>query len=85
MGTNVEESVEASSYMEEDKTNTTAEEHEELLSNTLETLRNESETDVGLLDILSRHIVRLNPAGTAVDDALTEIEDLAKQRTEESE
>ena len=71
--------------MEEDNATTNAEEHEKLIAKTLGALREESETDVDLVDILSAHIVRLDPAGTAVDDALKAVETLAKQRTEESE
>ena len=71
--------------MEEDNATTTAGEHEELIAKTLDALRGESETDIGLLDILAAHIVKLDPAGTAVDDALKAVETLAKQRTEESE
>lgn len=55
---------------------------EQLIADALSTLRNEDEVDSDLLNILASSIVRLNPAETAVSDAVKAIERLAANRTE---
>lgn len=57
---------------------------ETLISNAIEALRNAEGTDIDLLDILSRHIVTMNPAGSAIADAMTDIEALAAKRAGET-
>jgi len=54
----------------------------ELIASTAVSLREAKDTDVALLDILSKRIVTLNPTNTAVEDALTDIEKLASKRAE---
>ena len=55
---------------------------EGLIGNTVATLRNDEEVDAELLDILASNIITLNPAETAVSDAVKAIERLASNRTE---
>jgi len=55
---------------------------EQLIADTVLTLRNDDEVDVDLLNILASNIVTLNPAETAVSDAVKAIERLAANRTE---
>ena len=45
-------------------------------------LRESNETDVELLDILSEHILTITPSDNAVNDAVDDIEVLAKERVE---
>lgn len=54
----------------------------ELVASTTVSLREAKETDVALLDILSKRILIVKPTNTAVADALTDIEKLASKRAE---
>ncbi|MDZ7840388.1 MAG: hypothetical protein U5R46_06135 [Gammaproteobacteria bacterium] len=56
----------------------------DLISSTLETLRDADGTDLPLLDILSEHIVITNPKNTAVNDGVKAIETLAETRANEA-
>ena len=55
---------------------------EELLAETVGTLRQCDQTDVALLDVLEKHILTLPPAKDAVAQAVNEIEVLAAKRGE---
>jgi hypothetical protein len=55
---------------------------EQLIADTVSTLRNDDEVDGDVLNILASSIVTLNPAETAVIDAVRALEDLAAKRTE---
>jgi hypothetical protein len=59
--------------------------NEQLIAKAVATLESDSETDIELLNVLSEHILRVNPKGTAVSDAVMEIEALAEKRSEEVE
>ena len=55
---------------------------EEILAQTVDTLRRNEASDISLLEILSKHIVTLAPATDAIEVALKEIEALAVERGE---
>ena len=55
---------------------------QELLDNTTDTLREDKETDLPLLESLSRHVITLSPTEDAVRQALKDIEALAEKRGE---
>jgi hypothetical protein len=55
---------------------------EELISEVVKTVQEATGADIELLDILSANILTMNPAETAVDDAVKAIEALAVKRVE---
>ena len=55
---------------------------EKLISDAIDALRKEADTDTNLLDILADNIVKLAPEETAVADATVAIEALASKRAE---
>ena len=55
---------------------------DQLVTNTVTSLRNDGQSDAELLDILSKNVVKLDPAETAVSDAVKAIEELAAKRAE---
>jgi hypothetical protein len=55
----------------------------DVVTKTVHSLREAKETDIGLLNVLSRTILTVNSAATATADALAEIEKLASERAEE--
>lgn len=57
--------------------------HEQLIAQAVDALKNDNKTDTKLLNVLSEHIVTLNPNSTAVSDAVAEIQALAEKRAEE--
>lgn len=59
--------------------------NEQLIAKAISTLENDQKTDAYLLNILSEHLVRMNPKSTAVSDAAREIEALAEKRAERFE
>ena len=58
---------------------------EQLVADTVATLRNDDQMDFELSDILSENIVKMAPIETAVDDAVKAIEALAVKRAEETQ
>lgn len=58
---------------------------EKLISDAIDALRKEADTDTDLLDILADNIVKLAPADKAVADATAAIEALASKRAEGAE
>ncbi|MDO8436854.1 MAG: hypothetical protein Q7S69_01630 [Nitrosomonadaceae bacterium] len=56
----------------------------ELISKVTDAIREAKDTDVELLDILSEKILTMNPAATAVANAVKAIENLAVKRAEAS-
>ena len=56
---------------------------EQLVSDIIEELRANPDTDQVLIDILSEHVVKMDPKSSAVADAATLIENLARQRGEQ--
>jgi hypothetical protein len=57
----------------------------DLVASIAASLREAKDRDVALLDILSKNILVMNPANTAVADALTDIEKLASKRAERAD
>ena len=55
---------------------------EALIVQVIAELREASETDVALLDILSENILTITPTNTAVNDAVSAIESLATKRAQ---
>ncbi len=58
---------------------------EQLVADTVATLRNDDQMDFELSDILSENIVKMAPIETAVDDAVKAIEALAVKSAEETQ
>lgn len=58
---------------------------ETLIARTARSLRDADGTDVELLDILSKHILTVRPAETAINKAVSAIEALAAKRAESSD
>ena len=59
--------------------------YEEILFETMESVRKEGDSDTFLLDILSRHIINLSPSKGAVEEALQKIVALAELRGRKNE
>ena len=53
---------------------------EGFLANIIESLGQNEETDISLLEIISKHVVTLSPAADAINQALRDIETLANER-----
>ena len=53
-----------------------------LISEIVQLLRDKTDADQALIEILAEHIVKIDTAGTAVDDAVKAIEKLAVKRGE---
>ena len=56
---------------------------EEILAKIIESLRQNEATDISLLEIISKHVVTLSPAADAIDQALKDIETLAREKGEQ--
>jgi len=57
--------------------------NEQLIAKAVSALKRDDMTDTSLMEVLTEHILKLNPKDTAVDDAVKEIEALAAKRAEE--
>ena len=57
--------------------------NEQLIAKATSALESDNKTDTSLMEVLTEHILNLNPKGTAVNDAVNEIETLADKRAEE--
>ena len=66
--------------MAQSSTEDFGENSEEFLANIIESLRQNEETDISLLEIISKHVVTLSPAADAINQALKDIETLANER-----
>ena len=55
---------------------------EQLVADIIEDLRANQDADQVLIDILSEHVVKMDPKSGAVSDAATLIENLARERGE---
>ena len=58
--------------------------NDQLVAKTIANLLDDDELDHELLDILTKNIVKMVPAETAINDAVNAIEALAAKRAEES-
>ena len=66
--------------MAQSSTEDFGENSEEFLANIIESLRQNEETDISLLEIIFKHVVTLSPAADAINQALKDIETLANER-----
>lgn len=57
--------------------------NEQLIAKAISALESDDKTDTSLMEVLTEHILKLNPKDTAVNDAVKEIEALAEKRAEE--
>lgn len=53
-----------------------------ILTKAVDEIKDDADTDTELLSILEKHIVTLNPEGDPINQAIDEIENLAKERAE---
>ena len=56
--------------------------NDNLISEIVQLLRDKTDADQALIEILAEHIVKIDTADTAVDDAVEAIEELAVKRGE---
>ena len=56
--------------------------NDDLISEIVQLLRDKTDADQALIEILAEHIVKIDTADTAVDDAVSAIEELAVKRGE---
>jgi len=59
--------------------------NEQLIAKVISTLECDDKTDASLLKVLSEHILKIKSTSSAINDAVNEIEALAKKRAEEAE
>lgn len=53
-----------------------------VLDEAIDEIRKDTEADTDLLNILVKHIVTLSPADDSIEQAVSDIQELAKERAE---